>query len=78
MTGGSSFNEVYLDGVVLDDTYRLGPVGQGWKVALTVLAAERLDSGNLGLENADRAVDAGPEPGPRAHRDRAGRGRPTW
>jgi alkylation response protein AidB-like acyl-CoA dehydrogenase len=57
MTGGTSFNEVYLDGVHLSDDLRLGPVGQGWKVALTVLAAERLDSGNLGLANADRAVD---------------------
>jgi alkylation response protein AidB-like acyl-CoA dehydrogenase len=57
MTGGTSFNEVYLDGVVLDDEHRLGPVGEGWKVALTVLASERLDSGNLGLENADRAVE---------------------
>ena len=57
MTGGSSFNEVYLDGVEVPDDMRLGPVGQGWKVALTVLAAERLDSGNLGLANADRAVD---------------------
>lgn len=57
MTGGSSFNEVYLDDVRLDDTHRLGPEGQGWKVALTVLASERLDSGNLGLENADQAVE---------------------
>lgn len=57
MTGGSSFNEVYLDGVVLGDEYRLGSVGQGWKVALTVLAAERLDAGNLGLANADQAVE---------------------
>ncbi|WP_340539936.1 acyl-CoA dehydrogenase family protein [Nocardioides sp. GXZ039] len=57
MTGGSSFNEVYLDGVVLSDEYRLGPVDQGWKVALTVLASERLDSGNLGLENADQAIE---------------------
>lgn len=57
MTGGSSFNEVYLDGVVLEDTFRLGPVDAGWKVALTVLASERLDSGNLGLENADQAVE---------------------
>lgn len=57
MTGGSSFNEVYLDGVVLDDSYRLGPEGSGWKVALTVLASERLDSGTLGLENADQAVE---------------------
>ncbi len=57
MTGGTSFNEVYLDGVELSDELRLGPVGSGWKVALTVLAAERLDSGNLGLANADRAVE---------------------
>lgn len=57
MTGGSSFNEVYLDGVELSDEMRLGPVGEGWRVALTVLAAERLDSGNLGLANADRAVE---------------------
>jgi alkylation response protein AidB-like acyl-CoA dehydrogenase len=57
MTGGASFNEVYLEGVVVGDEQRLGPVDQGWKVALTVLASERLDSGGLGLENADRAVE---------------------
>jgi len=57
MTGGASFNEVYLDGVVVPDTDRLGPVGQGWKVTLSVLAAERLDSGSLGLDNADRAIE---------------------
>ncbi|MBP2326054.1 acyl-CoA dehydrogenase [Kibdelosporangium banguiense] len=56
MTGGSSFNEVYLDGVVVPDSDRLGPVGQGWRVTLSVLAAERLDSGSLGLGNADRAI----------------------
>ncbi|WP_280488729.1 acyl-CoA dehydrogenase family protein, partial [Nocardia farcinica] len=56
MTGGSSFNEVYLDDVRLPDEYRLGPVGKGWPVALTVLAAERLDGAHLGLANADRAV----------------------
>ncbi len=56
ITGGSSFNEVYLDGVRVPDSARLGPVGQGWRVTLSVLAAERLDSGSLGLENAERAV----------------------
>jgi len=56
MTGGASFNEVYLDDVVVPDTDRLGPVGEGWRVTLTVLAAERLDSGSLGLANADRAL----------------------
>ncbi|GAA2309296.1 acyl-CoA dehydrogenase family protein [Streptomyces violaceusniger] len=57
MTGGTSFNEVYLDGVRVPDTDRLGPVGEGWRVTLSVLAAERLDSGGLGLDNADRALD---------------------
>jgi alkylation response protein AidB-like acyl-CoA dehydrogenase len=57
MTGGASFNEVYLDDVFVPDTDRLGPVGEGWRVTLTVLAAERLDSGGLGLDNADRALD---------------------
>jgi alkylation response protein AidB-like acyl-CoA dehydrogenase len=57
MTGGTSFNEVYLDDVRVPDADRLGPVGEGWKVTLTVLAAERLDSGTLGLDNADRALD---------------------
>ncbi|WP_405539196.1 acyl-CoA dehydrogenase family protein [Streptomyces sp. NBC_00075] len=57
MTGGSSFNEVYLDDVFVPDTDRLGPVGEGWRVTLTVLAAERLDSGGLGLDNVDRALD---------------------
>ncbi|WP_405813541.1 acyl-CoA dehydrogenase family protein [Streptomyces sp. NBC_01390] len=57
MTGGSSFNEVYLDDVFVPDADRLGPVGEGWRVTLTVLAAERLDSGGLGLGNADRALD---------------------
>lgn len=57
MTGGASFNEVYLDDVVVPDTDRLGPVDQGWKVTLSVLAAERLDSGSLGLDNADRAIE---------------------
>ncbi|HEX6355983.1 acyl-CoA dehydrogenase family protein [Actinophytocola sp.] len=57
MTGGASFNEVYLDDVAVPDTDRLGPVGEGWRVTLSVLAAERLDSGSLGLDNADRAIE---------------------
>jgi alkylation response protein AidB-like acyl-CoA dehydrogenase len=74
MTGGSSFNEVYLDDVVVPDTDRLGGVGQGWRVTLTVLAAERLDSGSLGLGNADRAVGLArhlPRPLSGSERDRA-------
>jgi len=57
MTGGQSFSDVYLDGVVVPDTDRLGPIGGGWKVTQTVLAAERLDSGSLGLDNAAAAIE---------------------
>jgi alkylation response protein AidB-like acyl-CoA dehydrogenase len=41
MTGGSSFNEVFLNDVRIPDALRLGPVGGGWKVALTTLGFER-------------------------------------
>jgi alkylation response protein AidB-like acyl-CoA dehydrogenase len=45
MSGGSSFNEVFLTDVRLPDSLRLGPVGDGWKVALTTLGFERGGSG---------------------------------
>jgi alkylation response protein AidB-like acyl-CoA dehydrogenase len=46
MTGGSSFNEVFLTGVRIPDSLRLGDVGVGWKVALTTLGFERATSGS--------------------------------
>jgi alkylation response protein AidB-like acyl-CoA dehydrogenase len=45
MSGGTSFNEVFLDDVRVPDRLRLGPVGAGWKVALTTLSFEREVSG---------------------------------
>ena len=41
MSGGTSFNEVFLSDVRVPDAYRIGDVGEGWKVALTVLGFER-------------------------------------
>ena len=41
MTGGTSFNEVFLTDVRIPDWHRLGEVGDGWRVARTTLMNER-------------------------------------
>jgi len=41
MTGDAEFNEIFLSGVRIPDTQRLGEVGGGWRVALTTLMNER-------------------------------------
>jgi alkylation response protein AidB-like acyl-CoA dehydrogenase len=46
MSGGASFNEVFLSGVRVGDEFRIGAVGDGWRVALTVLGYERATSGS--------------------------------
>ena len=53
MSGGASFNEVFFDDVRIPDRYRLGAVGEGWKVALTTLGFERSTSGS---DRGDQAV----------------------
>jgi acyl-CoA dehydrogenase len=47
MSGGSSFNEVFLDGVWVADADRLGAVGGGWQVAITTLGFERVVGSRL-------------------------------
>ena len=46
MSGGSSFNEVFLSGARVSDDLRIGEVGQGWKVATATLSFERTSSGS--------------------------------
>jgi alkylation response protein AidB-like acyl-CoA dehydrogenase len=41
MTGDSSFNEVFLDDVIVSDWRRLGAVDDGWTIARAVLVGER-------------------------------------
>ncbi|CAB4926712.1 MAG: acyl-CoA dehydrogenase [Actinobacteria bacterium] len=46
MSGPSSFNEVFFDGVRIPDAMRIGEVNQGWKVATATLGFERSSSGS--------------------------------
>jgi alkylation response protein AidB-like acyl-CoA dehydrogenase len=48
MSGGASFNEVFLTDVRIPDRLRLGAVGDGWPVALTTLGFERAAAGGGG------------------------------
>jgi alkylation response protein AidB-like acyl-CoA dehydrogenase len=41
LTGDAEFCEVFLDDARIDDSFRLGPVNEGWKVAQSVLMNER-------------------------------------
>jgi alkylation response protein AidB-like acyl-CoA dehydrogenase len=45
MTGGSGFNEIFLDDVVVEDWQVLGEVDGGWSVARTTLMNERASIG---------------------------------
>lgn len=54
MSGGTSFNEVFFSGCRVPDSFRLGDVGDGWRVALTTLGFERDHSDPAGEAGADR------------------------
>ncbi len=46
ITGEAEFNEVYFTGARVPDGYRLGAVGDGWRVSLTTLMNERVAIGS--------------------------------
>jgi alkylation response protein AidB-like acyl-CoA dehydrogenase len=45
ITGEAEFNEVFLTDVPIPDADRIGPVGEGWKVATATLMNERVSIG---------------------------------
>ena len=45
MTGGASFNEVFITELRVPDSHRMGDVNGGWSVALTTLMNERASLG---------------------------------
>jgi len=54
MSGASGFNEVFFTDVRIPDSQRLGPVGDGWKVAIVTLMNERMSiGGGAGLDYGD-------------------------
>jgi alkylation response protein AidB-like acyl-CoA dehydrogenase len=42
ISGDAMFNEVFLENVRIPDAYRVGEVGEGWRVTRTTLAHERM------------------------------------
>jgi alkylation response protein AidB-like acyl-CoA dehydrogenase len=53
ITGDAEFNEVFFDNVRIPDSLRLGPEGDGWRVAVTTLMNERVSLSGAGSVSGD-------------------------
>ncbi|MDZ7675114.1 MAG: acyl-CoA dehydrogenase family protein [Acidimicrobiales bacterium] len=57
LNGDDHFSQVLLDEAVVDDTDRIGDVGDGWRVALTTLDHERAAGGGGGGLEAGQLIE---------------------
>ena len=53
ITGNAEFNEVFFTDVRVPDSARIGPVGEGWRVAITTLMNERVSLSGAGSVAGD-------------------------
>jgi alkylation response protein AidB-like acyl-CoA dehydrogenase len=57
LTGGASFTEVFLEDVFVTDDLRVGDAGDGWRVAVSTLTAERTSTGDRSHGMTKRAAE---------------------
>ena len=63
ITGDAEFNEVFFADARVPDAWRLGPVGEGWRVAITTLMNERVSLSGPGSVSGDRKASCQFSPG---------------
>ena len=73
ITGRTMFNEVFLDDVFVPDDCVLGGRGEGWRIAMSTLATERVAIGSRSGPDRHRIYRTGRvSPGLRTRRRPAG------